>query len=218
MGIIEEMENEHLVIVVKVKDILNIECKCFIKTKMCINFYKNLASLKAIVVMGLFIEPMSKWGKRRLADMGNTYLQEPSTMGKDDFCTRLRSCARGLIAMANDGEDDNGSQFFFTHGSTLELQNKHTIFNDGLLYSPNMINTEILNNPFSDIISRIIVEESEEVKDSSKAKIPAVKDFNVLSFGEEAEEDEEESVILNKKFSDQGKSARDHLTNSKLSS
>lgn len=30
--------------------------------------------------------------------------------------------------MANAEKDDNGSQFFFTLGSTPELQNKHTIF------------------------------------------------------------------------------------------
>ena len=35
---------------------------------------------------------------------------------------------RGLVAMANAGKDDNGSQFFFTMGPTQELQNKHTIF------------------------------------------------------------------------------------------
>ncbi|OAD60164.1 Protein asteroid [Eufriesea mexicana] len=44
------------------------------------------------------------------------------------------------------------------------------------------------------------------------------KDFNLLSFGEEVEEDKEESVILNKKFSGKGKSAHDHLTDPKLSS
>ncbi|KAL6447922.1 hypothetical protein ACFW04_000176 [Cataglyphis niger] len=47
---------------------------------------------------------------------------------KDEFHTRLRFCRRGLVAMANAGKDDNGSQFFFTLGSTPELQNKHTIF------------------------------------------------------------------------------------------
>jgi peptidyl-prolyl cis-trans isomerase SDCCAG10 len=35
---------------------------------------------------------------------------------------------RGLVAMANSGKDDNGSQFFFTLGPTPELQNKHTMF------------------------------------------------------------------------------------------
>ncbi|OAD56580.1 hypothetical protein WN48_03267 [Eufriesea mexicana] len=44
------------------------------------------------------------------------------------------------------------------------------------------------------------------------------RDFNPLSFGEQAEEDEEESVILNKKFSGKDKSAHDHLTDPKLSS
>ncbi|OAD52194.1 Peptidyl-prolyl cis-trans isomerase CWC27 like protein [Eufriesea mexicana] len=110
---------------------------------------------------------------------------------KDEFCTRLRSCGQGLIAMANAGKDDNGSQFFFTLGSTSELQNKHTIFGkvaggtiynmleleealvdetDRPLYPPKMRKTEILNNPFPDIIPRIIVQESEEVKNSSKTK------------------------------------------------
>ncbi|OAD57731.1 Peptidyl-prolyl isomerase cwc27 [Eufriesea mexicana] len=146
--------------------------------------------------------------------------------GKDEFHTRLRFCRRDLIAMANFGKDDNGSQFFFTLNSTPDLQNKHTILdeNDRPFYPPRMIKTIILNNPFSDIISRIIVEESEEVKDNSKTKTAGVKyksymfaefrpdsiilcnekfcyrDFNLLSFGKEAEEDNEESVILSKKF------------------
>ncbi|OAD53696.1 Peptidyl-prolyl cis-trans isomerase CWC27 like protein [Eufriesea mexicana] len=149
------------------------------------------------------------------------------------------SCSPGLIAMANAGEDGNGSQFFFTLGSTLDLQNKYTIFgkvtgetiynmlkrkealadeNDRPLHPPKMRKTEILNNPFSDIIPRIIVQESEEVKDSLETKTAGVKDFNLLSFDEEAKEDEEESVILNKKFSGEDKSAHDHLSGSKLSS
>ena len=43
------------------------------------------------------------------------------------------------------------------------------------------------------------------------------RNFNLLSFGEEAEEDEEESAILNKQFSGKGKSAHDHLSDPKLS-
>ena len=47
---------------------------------------------------------------------------------KDEVHSRLRFVRRGLVAMANSGKDDNGSQFFFTMGPTQELQNKHTIF------------------------------------------------------------------------------------------
>ncbi|OAD53993.1 Peptidyl-prolyl cis-trans isomerase CWC27 like protein [Eufriesea mexicana] len=111
------------------------------------------------------------------------------------FLIRLRSCCRGLIAMANAGEDNNGSQFLFTLGSQLDLQNKHSIFgyvtgetiydmleleealvgeNDRPLYAPKMIKAELLNNPFSDTIPRIIVQESEEVKNRNKVKIKYV--------------------------------------------
>jgi peptidyl-prolyl cis-trans isomerase SDCCAG10 len=47
---------------------------------------------------------------------------------KDEIHQRLRFNRRGLVAMANAGKDDNGSQFFFTLGPTPELDKKHTIF------------------------------------------------------------------------------------------
>ncbi|KAG7202887.1 hypothetical protein KM043_010035 [Ampulex compressa] len=157
---------------------------------------------------------------------------------KDEFHTRLRFCRRGLLAMANAGKDDNGSQFFFTLGSTPELQNKHTIFgkvtgetvynmlkledalvdeNDRPLYPQKIIKTEVLNNPFSDIVPRTASKKLNEEKESKKDKKSGVKNFKLLSFGEEAEEDEEESVVLNKQFSGKGKSAHDHLSDPKLS-
>ncbi|XP_076392747.1 spliceosome-associated protein CWC27 homolog [Megachile rotundata] len=157
---------------------------------------------------------------------------------KDEFHTRLRFCRRGLLAMAGAGKDDNGSQFFFTFGPTPELQNKHTIFgkvtgetiynmlkleealvdeNDRPLYPPKVIKTEILNNPFSDIVPRTTPKRSEEAKDSTKTKKAGVKNFNLLSFGEEAEEDEEEYVTLNKQLSGKSKSAHDNLVDPKLS-
>lgn len=44
------------------------------------------------------------------------------------------------------------------------------------------------------------------------------RDFKLLSFGEEAEEDEEESVVLSKKLESKSKSAHDNLADPKLSS
>lgn len=47
---------------------------------------------------------------------------------QDEFHSRLRFNRRGLVAMANAGPHDNGSQFFLTLGRADELNNKHTIF------------------------------------------------------------------------------------------
>ncbi|KAL6447921.1 hypothetical protein ACFW04_000176 [Cataglyphis niger] len=158
---------------------------------------------------------------------------------KDEFHTRLRFCRRGLVAMANAGKDDNGSQFFFTLGSTPELQNKHTIFgkvtgetiynmlkledalvdeNDRPQYPQKILKTQVLSNPFSDIIPRIVPESKQDNKEGKKDKKTGVKNFKLLSFGEEAEEDEEESSILNRQYSGKGKSAHDCLSDPKLSS
>ncbi|OAD61629.1 hypothetical protein WN48_10962 [Eufriesea mexicana] len=54
MRTIEEMENEQLVIVIKVKDKLNIECKCCIKAQICRNIYRNMEKVKAAGIMGLW--------------------------------------------------------------------------------------------------------------------------------------------------------------------
>ncbi|XP_046484227.1 spliceosome-associated protein CWC27 homolog [Neodiprion pinetum] len=158
---------------------------------------------------------------------------------KDEFHSRLRFCRRGLLAMANAGKDDNGSQFFFTLAATPELQNKHTIFgkvtgetiynmlkledtlvdeNDRPLYPQKIVKTEVLNNPFTDIEPRVEPKQVGAEKLQKKEKKSGVKNFKLLSFGEEAEEDEEESVVLSKQFSTKGKSAHDNLADPKLSS
>lgn len=43
------------------------------------------------------------------------------------------------------------------------------------------------------------------------------RNFKLLSFGEEAQEDEEETAIINKQFSSKSKSAHDNLVDPKLS-
>ncbi|OAD54210.1 Peptidyl-prolyl cis-trans isomerase CWC27 like protein [Eufriesea mexicana] len=92
---------------------------------------------------------------------------------KVEFHTRLRFCRRDLIAVANAGKDDNGSQLFFTFCSTPYLQNKHRIFGKVTgettynmlkleetladekgrpVYPPRLIKTIVLSNSFSDTI------------------------------------------------------------------
>ncbi|KAJ8925424.1 hypothetical protein NQ315_009256 [Exocentrus adspersus] len=156
---------------------------------------------------------------------------------KDEFHQRLRFTRRGLLAMANSEKDDNGSQFFFTLGPTPELQNKHTLFGkvtgdtifnmlklgEGLVederpvYPHKILKTEVLNNPFPDIVPRL--NHHVEVKEKKrKEKKPGVKNFKLLSFGEEAEEDEEQSTRENEKYMGKGKSTHDVLDDPKLSS
>lgn len=160
---------------------------------------------------------------------------------KDEIHTRLRFVRRGLVAMANSGPNDNGSQFFFTMGPTQELQGKHTVFgkvtgktvynmlklqdcdvdHDERPTYPNKIKrTEILSNPFDDIAPRT-KEQNKTDNDSSKnnkSQMKATKNFSLLSFGEEAEEDEEESVVASKDLKGKSKSSHDLIDDPKLSS
>ncbi|CAG4963635.1 unnamed protein product [Colias eurytheme] len=154
---------------------------------------------------------------------------------KDEFHSRLRFNRRGLVAMANAGKDDNGSQFFFTLAPTPELQNKHTIFGkvigdsiynilkleDGLIgpddrpeHPHKITSTEVLINPFTDIVPRIIEKRDVEVpKKKKKKERQGVKNFGLLSFGEEAEEEEGEA----QEYRGKPKSTHDLLEDPKLS-
>ena len=150
---------------------------------------------------------------------------------KDEIHSRLRFVRRGLLAMANSGKDDNGSQFFFTLAPTRELQNKHTIFGkvvgetifnmlrlsncdledgDRPKYPHKIIRTRVLINPFTDIVPRETIQQ-EVVKKKSRpeSKMKATKDFKLLSFGEEAEDDEESLSVAGSKTGGRGKSAHD---------
>lgn len=111
---------------------------------------------------------------------------------KDEFHTRLRFTRRGLVASANGGNrDDNGSQFFFTLGEAMELQNKHTVFgkitgdtifnmlkledadidaNERPLYPYRILKTEVLLNPFDDIVPRQVIGREKDGSEKSKKK------------------------------------------------
>lgn len=158
---------------------------------------------------------------------------------RDEFHTRLRFVRRGLVAMANAGPDDNSSQFFFTLAATPELSKKHTIFgrvagntifnmvrlgevptgkDDRPINPLKIVRTEILDNPFDDIVPRISTKDSSEEKTNAReSSSGAMKNFSLLSFGEEAEEDEEEVTKVNEILRHKSKSSHDILNDSKLS-
>ncbi|XP_059062505.1 spliceosome-associated protein CWC27 homolog isoform X1 [Achroia grisella] len=153
---------------------------------------------------------------------------------KDEFHSRLRFNRRGLVAMANAGKDDNGSQFFFTLAATPELQNKHTIFgkvtgetiynvlklSEGLIgpddrpeHPQKITSTAVLINPFTDIVPRVIETSVEEAPKKKKKERQGIKNFGLLSFGEEAEEEEGEA----QEYRGKPKSTHDLLEDPKLS-
>ncbi|XP_029432164.1 spliceosome-associated protein CWC27 homolog isoform X2 [Rhinatrema bivittatum] len=152
---------------------------------------------------------------------------------KDEFHSRLQFKRRGLVAMANAGPHDNGSQFFFTLGPADELNNKHTIFGkvtgdtvynmlrltevevdaDERAVNPHKIKCcEVLFNPFDDIIPRVIKKLKEKKEeDVKKTKSKGTKNFNLLSFGEEAEEEEVEVMKASQSMKGKSKSSHDLL-------
>ncbi|XP_065730063.1 spliceosome-associated protein CWC27 homolog [Phocoena phocoena] len=153
---------------------------------------------------------------------------------KDEFHSRLRFNRRGLVAMANAGPHDNGSQFFFTLGRADELNNKHTIFGKitgDTVYNmlrltevdiddeerprnPHKIKCcEVLFNPFDDIIPREIKKPKKEKPEEEvkKLKPRGTKNFSLLSFGEEAEEEEEEVNRVSQSMKGKSKSSHDLL-------
>lgn len=133
---------------------------------------------------------------------------------KDEFHSRLRFNRRGLVAMANAGPHDNGSQFFFTLGRADELNNKHTIFGkvtgdtvynmlrlaevecddeERPLNAHKIKTAEVLHSPFDDIVPRELkkAKKEKDKEEGKKSQSKATKNFSLLSFGEEAEEEEE---------------------------
>jgi peptidyl-prolyl cis-trans isomerase SDCCAG10 len=131
----------------------------------------------------------------------------------DEFHSRLKFNRRGLLGMANTGKkDDNGSQFFFTLANTPELQGNNTMFGrivgdtiynlikiaeaeiaegseDRPMYPSRITSTEIIINPFEDMVKRVRRAEMTE-PETKKAKKPKRKaGKTLLSFGGDDGED-----------------------------
>ncbi|KAM9338047.1 spliceosome-associated protein CWC27 homolog [Symphorus nematophorus] len=153
---------------------------------------------------------------------------------KDEFHSRLRFNRRGLVAMANAGPHDNGSQFFFTLGRADELNNKHTIFGkvtgdtvynmlrlaevecdheERPLNAHKIKSTEVLHSPFDDIIPRELkkAKKEKDKEEGKKSQSKATKNFSLLSFGEEAEEEEEMVNQVSQTLKGKSKSSHDLL-------
>ena len=160
---------------------------------------------------------------------------------KDEFHGRLKFNRRGLLGMANEGKDSNGSQFFLTLEKTPELQDKHTLFgrvegdtiynlmkiaeaelvegegSERPLYPTRIVGTEVLVNHFEDVVARVKeaprTKAEDAKKETKKRKKPAGK--NVLSFGgDEGDEDISAPVLKKTKANPKLVAAQDEAANS----
>ncbi|CAM6103214.1 unnamed protein product [Calypogeia fissa] len=154
---------------------------------------------------------------------GDTIYGEPFA---DEFHSRLRFNHRGLVACANAGSpNSNNSQFFISLDRCDWLDKKHTIFGKvtgDTVYNliklgevetgsddrpvdpaPKIISVEVLWNPFDDVVPRQVARKGIEavaVDDAApKNRKKAKKELNLLSFGEEAEEEEQQLASVKEK-------------------
>lgn len=148
-----------------------------------------------------------------------TYLPDDATF-PNEIHSRLRFRRMGLVCCAGTPSDPslNANQFFITLEKTPELEKKHTIFGkivgdsiynlitvnemtlepgteDRLAEPPTILSTDVVWNPFDDVYPResaaqraALEASNEPAKPKSAAR--AIKNFGLLSFGDEAEEDE----------------------------
>ncbi|KAA6409742.1 MAG: cyclophilin [Lasallia pustulata] len=145
----------------------------------------------------------------------------------DEFHSRLKFNRRGLLGTANAGrKDDNGSQFFLTLGKTAELDGRNTMFgrvvgdtiynlmkmgdaelvggegSERPLYPTKIVETEVLVNPFEDMVRREVKGKTMVGEEKAGVKKPKKKATKLLlSFeGEEGEEAEASQVVKKAKF------------------
>ncbi|KER25666.1 peptidyl-prolyl cis-trans isomerase, cyclophilin-type [Opisthorchis viverrini] len=161
---------------------------------------------------------------------------------KTEIHSRLSFNRRGLVGMACLAENMNASQFFFTLGPATELTGKHTLFGkvagDTLFnmlrlgegdVGPDerpyrlhrIVNTTVVLNPYDDIVPRQLpprTKPKELESDAAQVTAKATKNFSLLSFGEEAEEEEHVTSVVSEKLRKKGKSAHDLLSDPRLSS
>jgi len=164
---------------------------------------------------------------------------------KDEFHSRIKFNHRGLIACANqNAPNTNGAQFFITLDRADHLDRKATVFgkitgdtvynlmrfnelevgdDDRPVEPPKLLRADVLLNPFEDIKPRVNREAKEAAKaaeakqkqSEKKNSRKGAKNFKLISFGDEAEEEEAAEVEATAKM--KITSAHDALEDAKLS-
>jgi peptidyl-prolyl cis-trans isomerase SDCCAG10 len=170
---------------------------------------------------GAFSEPREEGGIWPMEDRKGVNAGERGVGFKDEFHSRLKYNRRGLLGMANEGQNTNGSQFFVTLGNTPELQGKNTLFgrvegetiynvarmgemevvdgSDRPVYPVKITGVEILVNPFQDMVKRArVAEMAREKVPEKKKRRKAGK--QLLSFGDDDGEEEQQPVLKKTKF------------------
>eukprot|EP00744_Colponema_vietnamica_P008154 GILI01011654.1.p1 GENE.GILI01011654.1~~GILI01011654.1.p1 ORF type:complete len:211 (+),score=53.98 GILI01011654.1:47-634(+) len=151
-------------------------CRNFVQ--LCMEGYYD-GTIFHRIIKGFMIQGGDPTGTGR---GGDSVYGEPFP---DEYHTRLRFSRRGLVAMANSGPCTNGSQFFITLDKCDWLHKKHTIFGrvvgatihnvtrmgeletgeeDRPVYPPRIVSTEIVVNPFDDIVPRELTKPGQKSK------------------------------------------------------
>ncbi|KAJ1916716.1 Peptidyl-prolyl isomerase cwc27 [Tieghemiomyces parasiticus] len=151
-------------------------CRNFVQ--LCLEGYYD-ETIFHRVVSGFIVQGGDPTGT---GEGGESIYGEPFN---DELHSRLRFTRRGLLAMANAGKNDNGSQFFITLDRAEELQNKHTIFgtvvgdtiftvlkigsmetndDEKPLVPPRITEAVVEDNPFPDIVPRITADERRHMR------------------------------------------------------
>ncbi|KAK7582302.1 hypothetical protein V9T40_013747 [Parthenolecanium corni] len=107
---------------------LKIELHCELCPKTCENF---LALCASDYYNGCLFHRNIKGFIVQTGDPTNTGKGGTSVWGKkfaDEFKDKLTHSERGILSMANNGPNTNGSQFFITYAAHAHLDLKYTIF------------------------------------------------------------------------------------------
>ena len=80
-------------------------------------------------------------------------------------------------------------------------------------YPNKILRTRVISNPFPDIVPRETIQmikddESSHQNKKKKSKMKATKDFNLISFGDEAEEEENDLAVVQKSYKSKPKSMK----------